>query len=262
MTTLTPFYQTIGQGPNLVLLHGWGTHGGIFELIAPELSQHFTVTLVDLPGFGRSPLPNDEYTLELLTEQVKSIFPDKAHLLGWSLGGLVATHLASQIPERVESLITVGSSPQFLESNDWPFAMKTSVMENFVSLLIEDYETTLIRFLLIQTLGSPSQKQDIALLKDTVFLHGKPAPRALKGGLEILQDNNLRTSLANLKIPLLRVYGRLDSLVPYKAIQEIDKIHPESETHTFDKASHAPFISHPKEFNQRVLAFLQSIGRA
>jgi len=220
------------------------------------LSQHFCIINIDLPGFGRSPIPNDDYSMELLAEQVLSIAPEKAHYLGWSLGGLLASYLAVHHSHRVDKLVTVASNPHFLVRDDWPYAMSEKVMENFVTLLEEDYESTLIRFLAIQTMGSETQKQDIQRLKETVFLHGQPAKKALRGGLTILRDIDLREALANIKHPTLRIYGRLDGLVPVKAADKVAELLPNSEQVVFRKASHAPFLSHAEEFNDVVIRFL------
>ncbi|HHQ4923588.1 TPA: alpha/beta fold hydrolase, partial [Aeromonas veronii] len=82
--------EQFGQGPDLVLLHGWGMNGAVWHGIARQLASHYRVHLVDLPGFGNSPLADEvDYSLPWLAEQVAAILPQKCHLLGWSLGGLV-----------------------------------------------------------------------------------------------------------------------------------------------------------------------------
>jgi pimeloyl-[acyl-carrier protein] methyl ester esterase len=254
---LTPYYEQVGQGSNLVLLHGWGIHGGIFEHLYPHLAQHFRIINIDLPGFGRSPVPNAPYTIELLAQQVLSVAPEKAHYLGWSLGGLLAKYIAIHHPTRVDKLITVASNPQFLIKDDWPYAMQPKVMENFVTMLEDDYETTLIRFLAIQTMGSETQKQDIQRLKETVFLHGQPAKKALRGGLDILNTVDLRQQLSKIQQPTLRIYGKLDGLVPIKAVEKINALFPASQVLIFNKASHAPFLSHGDRFCEQVIQFIE-----
>lgn len=256
MSKLKPYVETIGQGPDLVLLHGWGLHSGIWELITEQLSQSFTLHLVDLPGFGRSPLPGGDYTIELLTEQVLKVAPAQAHYLGWSMGGLVATHIAAEYPQRVDSLITVSSSPRFVQADDWQYGMKPNIMDSFCRYLEEDYQGTIIRFLAIQAIGSETQKEDIRRLRDTVFIHGMPASRALREGLNLLNDVDLRSSMQNISVPFLRLYGRLDSLVPAKAAEDVQQLVPSSEHHVFPKASHAPFLSHTNQFIEKVSEFL------
>ncbi len=254
--TLQPYYECYGSGPNLVLLHGWGLHGGIFKHLYEALGQHFRIINIDLPGFGRSPIANTEYTLDYLKEQVLSVVPEKAHYLGWSLGGLLAKAIAIEHTQTVDKLITVASSPYFLMRNDWPYAMKPEVMQNFFQLLEEDYEATLIRFLSIQTLGSETHREDIKHLKETVFIHGKPAPKALSGGLELLEKTDIRDRLQDIQQDYLRVYGQLDSLVPAKVSEMIDDMIPHSQKVIINKASHAPFLSHKHQFTQEVISFL------
>lgn len=84
------WWQTKGQGNvHLVLLHGWGLNAEVWRCIDEELSSHFTLHLVDLPGFGRS-RGFGAMSLADMAEAVLRQAPDKAIWLGWSLGGLVA----------------------------------------------------------------------------------------------------------------------------------------------------------------------------
>ena len=77
----------------------------------------------------------------------------------------------------------------------------------------------------------------------------------LNGGLEILKTADLRQALTSLEKPFLRLYGRLDGLVPRKIVPELDALWPQSESYLFAKAAHAPFISHPDEFCQVIREF-------
>jgi len=166
---LKPYVKITGSGPALVLLHGWGLHGGIWETVLVKLEESFTVYNVDLPGFGHSSVHNGEYTLDYLVDSIESILPEKCFLLGWSLGGLVATALSLKCPEKIEKLITVASNPSFVADESWQFGMQKKVLESFIGYLEDDYEGTLIKFLSIQTMGSVTQKDDIKRLKDTPF---------------------------------------------------------------------------------------------
>jgi pimeloyl-[acyl-carrier protein] methyl ester esterase len=245
---LLPYHETEGQGPELVLLHGWGMHAGIFDLIRADLTPHYRVTFIDLPGFGRSPIPSVPYSLDLLRDQVLAVAPEKAHYLGWSLGGLVATKIALDRQERVNKLVTLCSNPRFLQGADWPHAMKPEVIDNFTRALEDDYQATLLRFIAISTMGSETQKEDLKALKERLFVHGTPAPGALRGGLALLHDADLRAQLPSLTVPLLRLYGQLDALVPAKVGPDVQALLPSSPHHVFKHASHAPFLSHKREF--------------
>ncbi|MNG97665.1 Pimeloyl-[acyl-carrier protein] methyl ester esterase [compost metagenome] len=248
--------ERFGQGPDLVLLHGWGMNGAVWHGIAQQLADHYRVHLVDLPGFGNSPL-NDgsDYSLPWLAEQVAGVLPERCHLLGWSLGGLVASQLALTHPERVQSLITVASSPCFMARDEWP-GIAPKVLAGFNQMLAGDFKQTIERFLAIQAMGSEHARDDIRQLRH--WLAERPAPQlaALEAGLGLLADVDLRDELTTLSLPWLRIYGRLDSLVPKAAIPLLDERYPHSRSLVLDKASHAPFISHPAQFIAMVREFI------
>src|SRR5436189_1394417 len=100
----------MGQGPEIVLLPGWGWSTEIFHSLSLELKKNYSLTLVDLPGFGKSaPLPSNEHSLEKMAVYLLNIVPKKAIWLGWSFGGLIALWIALYYKERVKSLILVAS---------------------------------------------------------------------------------------------------------------------------------------------------------
>ncbi|MFP2422140.1 pimeloyl-ACP methyl ester esterase BioH [Pseudescherichia vulneris] len=247
------WWQTKGEGNcHLVLLHGWGLNAEVWDCITPELGSHFTLHLVDLPGFGRSG-DVGALSLEEMTRRVLAKAPEKAIWLGWSLGGLVASQAAIVAPDRVQALVTVASSPCFTAHGDWP-GIKPEVLSGFQHQLSEDFQRTVERFLALQTLGTESARQDARLLKSAVLALPMPTTEVLNGGLEILKTADLREPLASLPMPLLRLYGRLDGLVPRKIVPLLDAQWPNSQSYIFAKAAHAPFISHPAEFCQQLLA--------
>ena len=173
--------------------------------------------------------------------------PDRAIWLGWSLGGLVASQVALSHPDRLQALVTVASSPCFSAHDSWP-GIKPDVLSGFQQQLSEDFQRTVERFLALQTLGTESARQDAKALKSTVLSLPMPSPEVLNGGLEILKTADLRQPLTTLDVPFLRLYGRLDGLVPRKIIPVLDALWPKSTSIVFDKAAHAPFISHPQAF--------------
>ncbi|MBU2877505.1 MULTISPECIES: pimeloyl-ACP methyl ester esterase BioH [Aliiglaciecola] len=242
------FFETRGQGPNLVLLHGWGLNSGVWEPISHILEQYFRITLLDLPGFGRNAdvLPA-QYDLDSVCSMVADCIPDKSSFIGWSLGGLVAQQLAISRPEQCENLVLVASSPKFSEAQGWP-GIKANVLQAFTRQLEQDFSKTLDRFMAIQAMGSESAKQDIKLIKSHIQQYPIPDDIALRAGLSILANTDLRAQVGGIKCPTFRLYGRLDSLVPAKAIPLIENSQLSDFTHVFPHASHAPFISHPDEF--------------
>jgi pimeloyl-[acyl-carrier protein] methyl ester esterase len=241
------WWQTVGTGNcDLVLLHGWGLNAEVWHCIQAELASHFTLHLVDLPGFGRS-RGFDAMPLDEMAQLILEHAPQKAIWLGWSLGGLVASQVALTYPERVQALVTVASSPCFSARDEWP-GIKPEVLAGFQQQLSDDFQRTVERFLALQTLGTETARQDARMLKNTVLSLPMPEVDVLNGGLEILKTVDLREPLAALAMPHLRIYGYLDGLVPRKIVPLLDDLWPQSESLVIAKAAHAPFISHPTEF--------------
>ncbi|ELQ6241293.1 pimeloyl-ACP methyl ester esterase BioH [Cronobacter sakazakii] len=247
------WWQTTGEGNcHLVLLHGWGLNAEVWRCISQELSSHFTLHLVDLPGYGRSQ-GYGALTLDEMARLVASRAPERAIWLGWSLGGLVASQVALNEPSRVDALVTVASSPCFQAGDDWP-GIKPEVLSGFQRQLSEDFQRTVERFLALQTLGTETARQDARVLKSIVLAQPMPGADVLNGGLEILKTADLREALTAWQGPFLRLYGRLDGLVPRKVAALLDARFPDSESQVFEKTAHAPFISHPREFCDALLA--------
>lgn len=267
MPELIPFhnvYRPTGvpmeQAPDLVLLHGWGLHSIVWDDVMPGLLEHFRVTVVDLPGMGQSPLPNGDYDLDFVVDQILRMFPERAHVMGWSLGGLVALRLAEREPERVQSLVTVAANPRFTTGDDWEAAMKPDILAKFAEVMEEDYEGTLVRFLALNCKDSATMRDDVRHLKEILYFCGLPAQRALRGGLEILRDSDLRDAVARLDKPLLMVFGERDNLVPAAAMPEMEKLNPAVRTALIRDVAHVPFLSTPDGFLQAVTDFWREEG--
>jgi len=258
MTSL--YWHTCGEGSvDLVLLHGWGLNAEVWQSIVPRLSPHFRLHLVDLPGYGRSQAFG-ALSLAEMAQQLLPHLPPRTLLLGWSLGGLVATELALRAPQQIAGAISVASSPCFTASEEWP-GIKPETLATFRAQLNSDFQRTVERFLALQTLGTDSARQDARRLKEVVLAQPMPPVAVLDGGLAILREVDLRERLPHLAIPFLRLYGALDGLVPRRVASLLDAALPASPSIVMEKAAHAPFISHPDAFCQHILDFRQEFCR-
>lgn len=240
----------------LVLLHGWGMHSLVWDAVMPGLLASRPVVVIDLPGMGRSPLPGGEFTLDFMVDKVLQVAPPRALWLGWSLGGMVAARLAERFPERVAGLITVATNPRFVTGEDWPHAVPPSVLEHFRALFAEDAQGTLIRFLALQCKDSVTMKDDTRFLREIVFHQGLPATKALRCGLQILQEVDLRDTWRHLSMPALHILGERDNLVPVAVKDDLLALQPSAKTAVVSGAAHLPFLSAPEEFVAAIEAFL------
>ena len=262
MPKLIPFHNTYkatgvddAEAQDIVLIHGWGLHAIVFDDIVPALLERFRVTVVDLPGMGQSPLPSADYTLDFLANEVLGIMPERAHVLGWSLGGLVALRMADKAPERVLSVVTVATSPRFTVGENWVAAMKPDILGKFAEMFDEDHEGTLVRFLALNCKGSAAMREDTARLKEILYFCGLPAPKALRGGLDILRDADLRAALPALPMPVLMLFGENDHIVPAAAMAASASLINNGRTALIEQVAHVPFLSAPETFTRAVYDF-------
>jgi pimeloyl-[acyl-carrier protein] methyl ester esterase len=248
-----------GEGPDLVLLHGWALNGGVWQQTARTLSTHYRVTLLDLPGHGHSAgLPEGGYTLPRLAEAVAAALPARCVLAGWSLGGMVALELALDFPARLERLVLIDSTPRFVADADWPDALGHAVLDGFAERLRQDYRATVGRFLALQVLNAEGARDTLASLRERMAEAPPPDPRALEGGLDILRHASLVPRLRELRVPLTIIHGARDTLVPVAAARALAARLPGSALHVIEGAGHAPFLSHPLSFE----AIIEALPRA
>lgn len=252
----------------IVLLHGWGLNSAVWQPLITNLSTEFTenfhVVTIDLPGFGTNINKKaSPYSLANICDKITNTIKQPAIYLGWSLGGLVATEMALTYPEKVLGLITVASSPRFLEQREeevitdkrgshliWP-GIKPHILDVFHQQLQLDAEKTINGFLKLQAMGSPHVRQDIKQISQLTFQHEMANKKTLDESLKLLETSDYREKLRSIQQPFLRLYGSADSLVPKSVIAQVAKLaENNSEQHIFEGASHAPFISHLDDFTQ------------
>lgn len=109
------YYEEVGAGAPVVLLHGLGSCGADWEPQLPGLVPGYRVLLVDLRGHGRSSKPDAPYSVPVMARDIARLLDSlelgPAHIVGLSMGGMVAFQLALDAPERVASLTLVNTTP-------------------------------------------------------------------------------------------------------------------------------------------------------
>ncbi|ALD15470.1 hypothetical protein IX46_02815 [Buchnera aphidicola (Aphis glycines)] len=248
-------WKVLGNGKNnLIILNGWGMNYKIWFFIIQELSSYFRLHLIDLPGIGINKNLNPT-NMQKTIEILNFCMPKNSIYLGWSLGGLIATNFALLHPKKTLGLISVSSSPYFIKQKNWPGIEKRDLYHIYNNLL-NQYQKTINNFLFFQTSQERKHLQDLKTLK--TILSGEnhiPNQTTLKKGLEILLSVDLRCTVSMIKVPFLRIYGTLDTLVPKKISSFMDLICPKSTSIIIEKAGHTPFISHKKEFCSILLEY-------
>jgi pimeloyl-[acyl-carrier protein] methyl ester esterase len=229
------YSETSGNGPPLLLLHGWGTNLRVFDALRAGLAERYTVTALDLPGHGLSAW--NEGSAEQQLAWIAAQVPPQAILVGWSLGGQLALQLAANASLRVRALVLIASTPRFVLGEDWPHGLAPGVLQEFASRLERDPRGTVADFLELQVRGSAELQRELSA-------HGIAQPAALAAGLAQLQHNDLRELARALDIPTLIIAGQYDRITPPQAAQALQAMLPQGRLLSLGRAGHAPFLSH------------------
>lgn len=230
-------------------------HSGMWGQVAEQLALTHRVHLLDLPGHGASAACTP-YELGTLVQQLSAQFSEPLAVAGWSLGGQVALRWAQLHPAQVQKLILVATTPCFVQQEGWGCAMDGATLQEFAASLMQNHALTLKRFLALQLRGSENERELLPDLRARLFAQGEPDVGALKGGLDILRDTDMRAQLSNITQSTLLIAGERDTLTPRAASEYMAQAMPNAQLQTIAGAAHAPFLSHPQIFMQHLMSFL------
>ncbi len=247
--------KVIGQGPDLVMLHGWSMNSAVWHDLAKGLAEHFTLHLVDLPGHGQSEWQEGALELDTVVKTLSKVLPESAYWLGWSLGGLISIAFASRFPERIKKLLLLAATPCFVKQADWPCAMDVDVFKSFSDNLEQDQTATLHRFLLLQARGAQYSHDTIRTLTQQITVEKPPVSDALNAGLTLLIETDLRAQFSALQCPVKMVLGDRDTLIPKQMLECSTQLNPKLTTVLLAGAGHAPFISQATNCQQEIEPF-------
>ena len=239
-------YRDVGQGPVLVLLHGWAMSSGVFSDNVPALAKHFRLLIPDLPGHGLSD-PGQDYTLSALAAVLKgwldSLHIDDCYLLGWSFGGQLAMQLATDT-ELIKRMILVSSTPKFCQSADWDHGLPQTQVRTMQRQFQRDTSSTLDAFVGLMFAGEPDEAQRVVELCEQSVL---PEVEAGCEVLKTLRIGDLREQLAKIAVPTMIQHGQRDGIIPVAAGTFLAEQIPNAEASLHADVGHAPFLSSPKQ---------------
>ncbi|MBT6270900.1 MAG: alpha/beta fold hydrolase [Rhodobacteraceae bacterium] len=224
------WHKTVGDGPSLVLLHGWAFNSDIFQSLIDKYKANYRITVIDLPGHGRS--RDIDGNIESWCNELTKIIPEQSILLGWSLGGLLSIYIASQI--EISKLILVAATPCLINNENWNYGISSEVFDQFVINLKNDSTKSLKRFVSLQS-KDKSQLQE--LYKS---IQKYPASHsALNTGLKIIINSDLRDIYKDIAVPKTTILGSLDTLVPVKIKEWYETVGSQT---SIIRSGHLPFI--------------------
>ncbi|MBA3329229.1 MAG: alpha/beta fold hydrolase [Solirubrobacterales bacterium] len=266
---------TMGEGPDVLLLHGLGGAKSSFFDAAAALSRHYRVHALDLPGFGSSSKPaiapyDARYFARTVRETMDVLGIDRAHLAGNSMGGRVAIELALRHPERVAGLALLCPAVAFVrrsyhpivrllrpelgllphhftrrmvENSFWSlFADRDRVDPSMADIVIDEFQ---------RTYSSPGARMAFLSSARNIYLE---APFGREG---------FYPRLAELQAPALFVWGSHDTLVPAAFGRHVERWLPGAEQIVLEGCGHVPQVERAVQTTgllQRFFAQIDALG--
>jgi 3-oxoadipate enol-lactonase len=247
------YYEVQGQSYPLVLIHGLSATSLIWAFQVPEFSQSYQVVIMDLRGHGQSDKPEMAYSIGLFARDVVALMDhlgiERAHIVGGSMGGMVAHQLALDYPQRVKRLVLADSMSHLdmclrMKMETWGLIAERLGMEmqardampwSFSSSYINEHYDGIMDII-----------GQVAALPVQPYLQSLDATMA----------HDARERLSSIAAPTLVITGDQDILVPRQYADILCESIPDSRLEVIEGAAHVVNIEQPEGFNAVVLDFL------
>jgi len=257
-------YWRLGAGPPVVLLHGLGNSVLNWRHNVRALSNRYTVYAIDLPGHGLSDIPPVLYDLptgaRFLDAFADGVGIEAAHVIGNSMGGVLAIELALRFPKRVHSIVLIGSAG---------LGRRLSLLSLRIATLpiLGEYvhrpNRRRLRALIDSMLYDPSRMDPEDFEERFGYQSRKGIGRAnlaiLRYGVNLWGQRSAIYRLdriSDIRSPVLLVWGQHDPLFPLAHARAAHERLPNAKLELFEEAGHWPQYEHPDRFNRLVIDFL------
>jgi len=255
------YYESAGQGDPLVLIRGLGSNADHWYAQVPDLSRHYRVITFDNRAIARSSDPGDDFTIRDMAEDVVDLMDgleiSRAHILGLSMGGMIAQELAIGHPRRVRGLILVvthcGGRHQVKAEDKVMAAMERMAVDQSMEARLAAAGV----FFAPQTLsGHPSVIQEYAAVSMKHPAGGEILQRQMKA----IQNHDAYDRLQRITAPTLVITGADDVLIPPDNSRILAERIPSAEILEIQGGGHQLLIEQPDRCNRAIIDFLQKVN--
>ena len=245
-------YDLYGEGPPLLLIHGLGSSGRDWEMQIDAFSEYFQVVVYDVRGHGKSEKPPGPYSVPLFAEDCAELLKvlgfDRVHVVGISMGGMIALQLAADYPEMVQDLVIINSGPDL-------------VVRSIKDLILLWQRLIIVKLLGMRKMGEVLSKRlfpkpDQEDLRE-IFVErwAENDPRAYNLTLKGLVGWSVVEKLSSINCPTLVVAADLDYTPLDVKTAMVEQI-PNAQLAVMKDAHHAAPMEYPEQFNQILRNFL------
>jgi pimeloyl-ACP methyl ester carboxylesterase len=255
---ITLYYETAGAGEPLLLLHGLGSRGEDWQLQVPYFARWYRVIVADMRGHGRSSKPPGPYSVPMMAADVVSLLDglaiESTHLVGLSMGGMIAFQLAVDHPDRVRRLVIVNSAPSLVPRN---WGERARMLQRLALARLFSPAMT-GRFLSRRLFPKPDQ----AFFREELVRQWATNDRqAYLAAMKALIGWSVLDRIGEIRSPTLVVSGDRDYL-PLDAKRDYTARIPGARLVVVEDSGHATPIDQTARFNELVLAFLSESKQA
>lgn len=254
-----------GEKPVLLMLHGFTGSNKTFQESITHLEKHFSIVAPDLLGHGKTDSPDEiaRYSIERIVEDIVTILQElkimQCFVLGYSMGGRVATAFASAHPEMVRGLILVSSSPglaqkDLQESRVQADNRLADMLESEGIISFVDYWEKLALFASQEVLSDELKKR---IRLERLAQNPNGLAMSLRG-MGTGKQPSYWNHLADFTFPVLLMTGSLDEKFE-KIAQEMQQLLPNSTHVTVQNAGHAVYLEQPNIFLSQLTNWLEVI---
>jgi 3-oxoadipate enol-lactonase len=265
------YYETHGAGEPLFLIMGLGGNVHFWDFQIPALAERHRVVVFDNRGAGRSGKPRGPYTMQQLADDALAVMDaaslGRAHVLGISMGGMIAQDLVLRHPERVASLVLACTFARPDESTRTMNAMASSQLGTPSVESIKDGSAAappsldpkqLFRFMMSLILTPEfikREKEWLRSLLEKAQAYGFSVD-AFLGQVSAVMNHDAADRLKELRMPTLVITGTADMLVPPHHSDELARLIPGAELVRVEGGTHGFNVERKDEFNRAVLDFV------
>ncbi|SDV01515.1 alpha/beta fold hydrolase [Pseudomonas mucidolens] len=251
----TLHYEEYGHGVPLILIHGLGSSCQDWELQVPVLAKHYHLVVVDIRGHGRSDKPRERYSIEGFSADLLALIEhlrlEPAHVVGLSLGGMIAFQLAVDQPHLLRSLCIVNSAPQVkvrTASDYWQWAKRWS-LARILSL------DTIGKALSNRLFPAPEQAD---LRRKMTARWAKNDKHAYLASFDAIVGWGVQERLSRITCPTLVISADHD-YTPVAQKEIYVKLLPDAQLVVIENSRHATPLDQPEVFNTTLLDFLKNV---
>ena len=250
----------IGSGPAVVFLHGLGGSRTAWEPQLRGLSDGWRCVAWDMPGYGVSRPFSGQMTWEKAAAAVIELLGllgvSSAHLVGMSLGGMVALNTALLHRDHVRSLILLATSPAFgLDGSTTVEGWKAERLAPLsAAVTLADVAPRMLR-----TVAGPQAPDSV--IAEASRSMARISPEGFRAAVECLPSHDLRRRLGELQLPCLVMVGDLDLETPPSYARYLTDHIAGARLAVIEGAGHLVNLERPGAVNERLRSFLQEQER-